>query len=62
MGIITKVDLAVAVDFDWKVALESLEVVRPLMRILKVSAKTGEGMAAWLELVPSHRSSAVGLA
>jgi hydrogenase nickel incorporation protein HypB len=62
VGIITKVDLATAVEFDWNAAMQSLEAVRPGMTVLRVSAKTGEGMDEWLRLVQSHRSSAVGLA
>jgi hydrogenase nickel incorporation protein HypB len=57
--VITKADLAAAVEFDWQSALQSVEAVRSGMRILKVSAKTGEGMDEWLRLVESHCRSAV---
>src|ERR1700680_3473615 len=37
--IVTKTDLASAVDFDWEAALANLQAVRPGMRVLRVSAK-----------------------
>lgn len=44
VAIITKMDLSAAVEFDLEAAEKSIESVRPGMRVLKVSAKTGEGM------------------
>jgi hydrogenase nickel incorporation protein HypB len=58
--VITKADLAAAVEFDWQSALQSVEAVRSGMRILKVSAKTGEGMDEWLRLVESQRRPGAG--
>ncbi len=58
VAVITKIDLAAAVEFDWSAAISSLEGVRPGMRILKVSAKTGEGMEDWLRLPDSIRAAA----
>jgi len=55
--VITKADLAAAVEFDWQSALQSVESVRPGMTVLKVSSKTGEGMDEWLRLVESQRGS-----
>lgn len=49
LAIITKIDLASAVEFDLRTALCSIESVRPGMRVIQVSAKTGEGMNAWLQ-------------
>ncbi len=46
-AVITKTDLADAVEFDWQAAHENLEAVRPGLRVFRVSAKTGEGMAEW---------------
>lgn len=53
VAIVTKLDLAAAVDYDWSAAQRSVEAVRPGMRILRLSAKTGEGMAEWFELLES---------
>ena len=53
LAIITKKDLAAAVEFDFEVARKSIETVRPGMTIRMVSAKTGEGMndlVDWLRL------------
>ncbi len=44
VGIITKHDLAAAVEFDAEAARKNIETVRPGMEIRIVSAKTGEGM------------------
>jgi hydrogenase nickel incorporation protein HypB len=60
IGIVTKIDLAAAVEFDWQAARNSLEAVRPGMQVLSLSAKTGEGMAEWLQLVESLRFARVG--
>jgi hydrogenase nickel incorporation protein HypB len=44
---ITKIDLAAAVEFDWEAALANIQAVRPGMPVLRVSAKTGEGLDEW---------------
>jgi hydrogenase nickel incorporation protein HypB len=54
LSVVTKIDLAVAVELDWPALLGSLEAVRPGLPVLRVSAKTGDGMPEWLELVTSH--------
>src|SRR5665213_2293120 len=43
VGILTKIDLAAAVEFDRATARDSVESVRPGMTVLEVSAKTGQG-------------------
>lgn len=53
VAIITKIDLSVAVEFDLEAAEKSIESVRPGMRVLKVSAKTGEGMDECMRLLES---------
>jgi hydrogenase nickel incorporation protein HypB len=55
VAVITKVDLAAAVEFDEAAALRNIQAVRPGMEILKLSAKTGEGMAEYLEFLESRR-------
>lgn len=51
VAVISKIDLASVVEFDVGAARASVEAVRPGMRILELSAKTGAGMDAWLELL-----------
>ena len=46
LALITKIDLAEAVEFDRETAHRSINSVRPGMKILEVSAKTGAGMEA----------------
>jgi hydrogenase nickel incorporation protein HypB len=48
VAVVTKVDLAVAVEFNWKTAYDNMQAVRPGMPVLKLSAKTGEGMEDYL--------------
>jgi hydrogenase nickel incorporation protein HypB len=53
VAVITKTDLAVAVEFDSPSAHHNIQAVRPGMRIIEVSAKTGKGMDEWLGLLSS---------
>ena len=46
-AVITKIDLATAVEFDWDAVLGNIQAVRPQMQVLRVSAKTGEGLEDW---------------
>jgi hydrogenase nickel incorporation protein HypB len=63
VAVITKMDLAAAVEFDAEAACRNIHSVRPGMEILKVSAKSGEGMDEFLKFLESRlgyeRSSAV---
>jgi hydrogenase nickel incorporation protein HypB len=47
VAVITKMDLADAVEFDGELARRNIHSVRPGMEILEVSAKTGFGMDKW---------------
>ncbi len=49
--IISKIDLAEAVGFDRQLALNNIQKVRPGVRVVETSAKTGEGMDEWIEFV-----------
>lgn len=51
VAVITKNELASAVEFDWEAARKSIESVRPGMRIFRLSAKTGEGMDSYLQFL-----------
>jgi len=53
VALVTKTDLADATGFDWEAALANIQAVRPGMRTLGVSAKTGAGMAELLALLES---------
>jgi hydrogenase nickel incorporation protein HypB len=48
VAVITKIDLAAAAEFDGSMAYRNIQQVRPGMRVLEVSAKTGVGMDAWI--------------
>ena len=51
VAVITKNELAAAVEFDWEKARLSIESVRPGMKIFRLSAKTGEGMQEYLDFL-----------
>ena len=48
VALITKIDLAEAVEFDAEAARRSIQSVRPGMEVHEVSSKTGEGLDRWL--------------
>lgn len=54
VAVITKTDLAEAVEFDWAAAQANIDSVRPGLQILRLSAKNGCGMDQWLEFVSSR--------
>ena len=62
VAVITKDDLAVAVEFNWEAARRSIESVRPGMQIFRLSAKTGAGLQEYLDFLAQrlteHRSLA----
>lgn len=49
VAVVTKTDLAEIVEFDWDTAYRNIQAVRPGMQVIQVSAKSGQGMAAYLE-------------
>ena len=51
VAVITKIDLAAAVEFDWPAVEANIQRVRPGMQVLRVSAKSGEGMEEWIEFL-----------
>jgi hydrogenase nickel incorporation protein HypB len=53
VAIITKMDLAIAAEFDLREARDNIERVRPGMQIFEVSAKTGAGLKEVLALLES---------
>lgn len=48
VAVVTKMDLAQAVEFDWQAAYGNIQAVRPGMQVIKLSAKSGEGMDEYL--------------
>jgi hydrogenase nickel incorporation protein HypB len=61
VAIITKMDLAGAVEFDEPAAMANIQAVRPGMQVLKISAKTGAGMSQYLEFLVQRRSERVSV-
>ncbi len=49
--VITKIDLLPFVDFSIERAINSARKVNPHMDIIRLSAKTGEGMEDWLDYI-----------
>ena len=58
VAIITKIDLAAAVEFDRQALLRNLGSVRPGLEVLEVSAKTGDGFDRWMALVAQRAAAA----
>ena len=51
VAVITKMDLAAAVEFDRAAADANIQAVRPGMEVIRLSARTGEGMDEFLGLL-----------
>jgi hydrogenase nickel incorporation protein HypB len=62
VAVITKSDLAMATEFDWDAAESNIQSVRPGIRTFRLSAKTGDGMAAFIDFLQSRRSAAIASA
>jgi hydrogenase nickel incorporation protein HypB len=64
VAVITKSDLAAAVEFNEAAARCNIQAVRPGMEVFKLSATTGDGMAEYLNFlerrcIPSRAASGV---
>jgi hydrogenase nickel incorporation protein HypB len=57
LAIVTKLDLARAVEFDFDALRHNISAVRPGLSVLSLSAKTGAGMEEWLALLTRHQST-----
>ncbi len=55
VAVITKIDLAAAVEFDAAAAERNIRSVHPGMKLLQISAKSGEGLDSWLALLAAAR-------
>jgi hydrogenase nickel incorporation protein HypB len=56
VAVVSKVDLAAAVEFNWDAAQKNIQAVRPGMRVFKLSAKTGEGIEEYLTFLAKRLS------
>ncbi len=54
VAIVTKSDLAEAVEFDSEATRRNIQAVRPGMRVFQLSAKTGEGVEEYLEFLAAR--------
>jgi hydrogenase nickel incorporation protein HypB len=57
--LVNKIDLAPHVDFDADLAVANARQVNPAIDVLRLSARTGEGMAAWTERLQSAHQAVV---
>jgi hydrogenase nickel incorporation protein HypB len=57
VAILTKIDLAQAVEFDEDTALANIQAVRPGMRVFKVSAKNGQGVGEFVDYLRSRQAA-----
>ena len=55
--LISKIDLAEAVQFNRARARANLDLARPGAVVLEVSARTGSGLETWLDLLEARRAS-----
>lgn len=54
--VLTKTDLLPHLDFDVDQAIENARKVNPKIKVLKVSAKTGEGLDHWISWIEAARA------
>ncbi len=52
--LLTKVDVADALGFDRKVAVENIRRIAPQAQIIELSSRSGEGMPQWYDFLGSH--------
>jgi hydrogenase nickel incorporation protein HypB len=59
VALVTKSDIAEAVGFDRDAARASMHAVHPDMPIIELSARSGEGLEHWLELIERRMAAKV---
>lgn len=59
VAVVTKTDLAAAVEFDAAALHRNVQAVRPGLEVFEVSAKTGAGMDRWLAFLRGRRGVAM---
>jgi len=58
VAVITKIDLAAAVEFARDAAHQNIQSVRPGIQIMEVSSRTGQGMPEFLRFLEAQRAAA----
>ena len=59
--ILTKTDIAEAVGFDRAAAIDNIRRMAPQAQVFEVSARTGEGLDAWLGYLQTQQKSSKAL-
>jgi hydrogenase nickel incorporation protein HypB len=59
LAVITKVDLAEAVDFNRNEVVRNLDDLRPGLEVFELSARSGSGMSTWLARLHATRQNGV---
>lgn len=54
IALVTKMDLAAAVEFDAATAHRNIQAVRPGMEVFAISTKTGDGVDRWLNALEAR--------
>jgi hydrogenase nickel incorporation protein HypB len=54
IAVVSKFDLAEAVEFNWETAYNNIQAVRPGMPVFRLSAKTGIGMDEYLNFLATR--------
>jgi hydrogenase nickel incorporation protein HypB len=54
--LVNKIDLLPYVNFDFQTLEKSLKKIRPSLKIIKTSCKTGQGLNEWFKWLESHLS------
>ena len=57
--LVNKVDLLPYLDFDVEAAIANARRVNPRVRVIKVSARSGEGLGQWLDWLRAARAMAL---
>jgi hydrogenase nickel incorporation protein HypB len=60
VALVTKTDIAGAVGFDRDAAYRSMREVNPAIEIVELSARTGEGVGAWIDLLERRIDAKAG--
>jgi hydrogenase nickel incorporation protein HypB len=56
VAVITKCDLATVCEFNRSEALDNIQSVRPGLRVIETSAKSGLGLLEWIEYLEGKRA------
>jgi hydrogenase nickel incorporation protein HypB len=57
--VLSKTDLLPHIDFDVAATIANARKVNPRIKVLQASAKTGEGMDAWLQWIRAAHTMAM---